>query len=134
MSNSILLLQITLHVLGTSNKYKLEPTLLHSIIKVETNYRNVKVVDRNNHGSYGVAQVQLALCQSFDRTCTAKKLMDVGYNIDISGQYLKYLQKRCKGKLRCVISTYSTGQTYKYNAQYVRKVMANYNRLQRVYK
>jgi soluble lytic murein transglycosylase-like protein len=113
-----------------SNKYNVEPSLVHAMIQVESNW-NYKVVSRS--GAIGLMQLMPSTARAMD----VKDPLNPEENIEGGIKYLRYLLDRFDGDLILAIAAYNAGPTKvrKYNGippiretrQYVKRVLTIYN-------
>jgi soluble lytic murein transglycosylase-like protein len=94
-----------------AHNYNLDPALVHSIIKVESNYNQYAV---SNKGAQGLMQ----LVPSTAKQLGVKNSFDARQNIDAGVRYYKYL-KSIYGDDRLALAAYNAGEgaVAKYNFQ-----------------
>lgn len=114
-----------------ANKHRLKSTLIHSIIKAESNYDRFAVSPK---GAQGLMQLMPATARQYG----VKDPFDPKQNIEGGVRYLKDLIKLFNGKTNLVLAAYNAGQEavkkysgippYRETRRYVEKVMAAYGR------
>ncbi len=87
----------------TARKYDVDPLLVHSIIKVESNYNQYAL---SNRGAEGLMQ----LIPSTARRFGINNSFDAGKNIEGGVRYLKYLQGLYGNDLRRILAAYNAGE------------------------
>lgn len=104
--------------------------LLYSICHVETNCKNITILD-NKSNSYGPMQIKLKTAQKFEPKINAEDLSRPEINIKIGAMYLRYQLNRYNNNWCKAIAAYNAG-TYKEsiiltgyptNYNYVKKVL-----------
>ena len=105
--------------------------LLYSICFVETGLRNVDNFHDNKHPSRGICQVQVNTARFFAPHLDALSLKLPVVNTLIAAKYLAYQNKRYKGNLVKVISSYNAGHFITGNKKYVAKVKKVMRELER---
>ena len=113
-----------------SKKYKIEPSLIHSIIKVESNW-NPEAVSRT--GAKGLMQLMPATAKDMN----VQNPFDPEENIEGGTRYLRYLLDKFNGDLTLAIAAYNAGprKIYKFKGvppiketkEYVKKIFSIYN-------
>lgn len=113
-----------------SRKYKIEPSLIHSIIKVESNW-NPDAVSRR--GAKGLMQ----LMPDTARRMNVKNPFDPEENIEGGTRYLRYLLDKFDGDITLAVAAYNAGprNIYKFKGvppiketkEYVKKIFSIYN-------
>jgi len=112
-----------------ADKYYLEASLIHSIIRTESNYNNLTV---SSKGALGLMQ----LMPETARIYGVKNPFDPQDNIEGGVRYLKDLIELYNRKTKYVLAAYNAGQTavkkyrgippYQETRNYIEKVMASY--------
>ena len=112
-----------------ADKYYLEASLIHSIIRAESNYNNLTV---SSKGALGLMQ----LMPETARIYGVKNPFDPQDNIEGGVRYLKDLIELYNRKTKYVLAAYNAGQTavkkyrgippYPETRNYIEKVMASY--------
>lgn len=109
-----------------AQKYRVEHTLIHSIIRAESNYDRFAV---SSKGALGLMQLMPATAIQYG----VKNVFDPTENIEGGVKYLKDLIKLYNGKTKLVLAAYNAGQeaVKKYNGippyretrNYISKIM-----------
>lgn len=109
-----------------AQKYRVEHTLIHSIIRAESNYDRFAV---SSKGALGLMQLMPATAIQYG----VKNVFDPSENIEGGVKYLKDLIKLYNGKTKLVLAAYNAGQeaVKKYNGippyretrNYISKIM-----------
>ena len=109
-----------------AKKYRVEHTLIHSIIRAESNYDRFAV---SSKGALGLMQLMPATAIQYG----VKNVFDPTENIEGGVKYLKDLIKLYNGKTKLVLAAYNAGQeaVKKYNGippyretrNYISKIM-----------
>jgi soluble lytic murein transglycosylase-like protein len=117
-------------VVDKASKYDLDPSLVHAVIKTESN-GNPRAVSRK--GAMGLMQLMPATASDL----AVGNPFDPEENIDGGTRYLKYLIERFNGDLTLALAAYNAGpKTVEKTGsvpritetkQYVRKVLSLYN-------
>ncbi len=93
-----------------ARKYNLSPSLVASVIKIESNYNEKSV---SNAGAVGLMQIlpstALDMSNRMGIDLDAHKLSDVETNIDIGCYYLRYLLDMFDGNISNTLSAYNWG-------------------------
>ncbi len=84
-------------------KYKVDPNLVHAVVKVESNYNRLAV---SPAGAEGLMQ----LIPSTARRFGVSNTFDARQNIDAGVRYLKYLQSIYGNDMRLVLAAYNAGE------------------------
>ena len=116
-------------ILKQSVKQKLDPALVHAVIRAESNYNHLAVSHAN---AEGLMQLIPATAKRFN----VKDSFDPEQNITGGTKYLRWLFKRFNGDIRLTLAGYNAGEgnVDKYNGippfretqNYVKKVMRFY--------
>jgi soluble lytic murein transglycosylase-like protein len=117
-------------VLDKADKYALDPSLVHAVIKTESN-GNPRAVSRK--GAMGLMQLMPATASDL----AVSNPFDPEENIDGGTRYLKYLIEKFNGDLTLALAAYNAGpKTVEKKGsvpeiaetkQYVKKVLSLYN-------
>ena len=117
-------------IYSKSDKYRIEPSLVSAVIKVESNW-DIKAVSRN--GAMGLMQ----LMPSTAKEMAVKNPLDPKENIEGGIRYLRYLMDRFNDDLTLALAAYNAGprKVEKYKGippiietrQYVKRVLSIYN-------
>ena len=109
-----------------ARKYRVEHTLIHSIIRAESNYDRFAV---SSKGALGLMQLMPATAIQYG----VKNVFDPRENIEGGVKYLKDLIKLYNGKTDLVLAAYNAGQEavrkfngippYKETRNYISKIM-----------
>lgn len=90
-------------VRSIANKYRVEHTLIHSIIRAESNYDRFAV---SSKGALGLMQLMPATAIQYG----VKNVFDPRENIEGGVKYLKDLIKLYNGNTKLVLAAYNAGQ------------------------
>ncbi len=117
-------------VADKASKYEVDPSLLHAVIKTESN-GNPYAVSRK--GAMGLMQLMPMTASDLD----VRNPFDPEENIDGGTRYLKYLIEKFKGDLTLALAAYNAGPNLvekrravpeiSETKQYVKKVLSLYN-------
>lgn len=117
-------------VIDKAGKYDVDPSLVHAVIKAESN-GNSRAVSRK--GAMGLMQLMPTTANDLE----VRNPFDPEENIDGGTKYLKYLIDKFRGDLTLALAAYNAGPTRveKVGAvpkitetkQYVKKVLSMYN-------
>lgn len=93
-----------------ANKYNLSPSLVASVIKIESNYDEKSI---SNAGAVGLMQIlpstALDMSNRMGIDLDTNNLCDVNTNIDIGCFYLRYLLDMFDGNISNTLSAYNWG-------------------------
>ncbi len=113
----------------TSRANDVDPLLVHSVIRAESNYNPVAVSPK---GAMGLMQLMPGTARRFG----AFNTFDVRQNIEAGVKYLRYLQGMFQGDDRLALAAYNAGEgavlrygnvpPYRETENYVYKVGKNY--------
>ncbi len=116
-------------ILEKARKHKVDPALVHAVIKQESCY-SLKAV--SHAGAQGLMQLIPATARRFG----VKNVFNASQNIDGGTRYLAWLLKRFDGNIRYVLAGYNAGEgrvdeyngvpPFKETQKYVVKVMNNF--------
>lgn len=114
-----------------AHKYSLEPTLIHSIIKIESNYDPWAISPK---GAIGLMQLMPTTAAQYG----VRDIFDPRENIEGGVRYLKDLIRLYQGRTDLVLAAYNAGQEavkkfggippYPETINYIEKVKASYNK------
>jgi len=114
-----------------AHKYSLEPTLIHSIIKIESNYDPWAISPK---GAIGLMQLMPTTAAQYG----VRDIFDPRENIEGGVRYLKDLIRLYQGRTDLVLAAYNAGQEavkkfggippYPETIKYIEKVKASYNK------
>jgi len=112
-----------------AQKYSLDPTLIHSIIKIESNYDPWAISPK---GAMGLMQLMPSTASQYG----VRNIFDPRENIEGGVKYLKDLIRLYQGKTDLVLAAYNAGQEaikkfggippYPETINYIEKVKASY--------
>lgn len=123
---------ITYHQIITrkSDKYRIEPSLISAVIKVESNWDSQAI---SSKGAKGLMQ----LMPSTAKDMKVKNPFDPEENIEGGTRYLRYLLDKFNGDIILALAAYNAGPNrveifrdippIKETRQYVKKVLSLYN-------
>lgn len=113
-----------------AQKYSLDPNLIHSIIKIESNYDPLAISPK---GAMGLMQLMPETATQYG----VKNIFDPRENIEGGVKYLKDLIRLYQGRTDLVLAAYNAGQEavkkfggippYPETINYIEKVKASYN-------
>lgn len=114
-----------------AHKYSLEPSLIHSIIKIESNYDPWAISPK---GAIGLMQLMPTTAAQYG----VRDIFDPRENIEGGVRYLKDLIRLYQGRTDLVLAAYNAGQEavkkfggippYPETIKYIEKVKASYNK------
>jgi len=117
-------------VMDKANKYELDPSLVHAVIKTESN-GNPRAVSRK--GAMGLMQLMPTTASDL----AVRNPFDPEENIEGGSRYLRYLIEKFRGDLTLALAAYNAGPKAVEKAgsvpqieetkQYVKKVLSLYN-------
>lgn len=109
----------------TAKRHGVDPALVHSVIRVESNYQQKAISPK---GAQGLMQLIPATAQRYG----VDNAFEPGQNLEGGVRYLKYLSARFDGDLRLALAAYNAGEgavdrykgipPYRETQQYVTKV------------
>lgn len=123
-------------IADAARTHRVDPLLLHAVIKQESGYRQRAV---SHAGARGLMQVMPATGRALG-VRNAQHLFDPNVNIDAGAKLLSQLWGRFDGNIDLVLAAYNAGEgavrkhgmtvpPYRETRDYVVKVKANYRRL-----
>ena len=86
-----------------AGKYRIDPALVHVIIRAESNYDSFAISDK---GAMGLMQLMPATAKQYG----VNNVFDSAQNIEGGVRYLKDLVKLYDGQTRLVLAAYNAGQ------------------------
>lgn len=114
-----------------AQKYNLDSSLIHSIIRTESNYNNFAI---SSKGAMGLMQLMPETAKAYG----VKNVFDPRENIEAGVKYLKDLERLYNGRTNLVLAAYNAGQEaikkykgippYPETRNYIRRVMTSYNK------
>jgi soluble lytic murein transglycosylase-like protein len=114
-----------------AGKYRIDPELIHIIIRAESNYEVFAISDK---GAMGLMQLMPATALQYG----VKNVFDPAQNIEGGVRYLKDLVKLYGGKTKLVLAAYNAGQEavrkykgippYPETRSYIAGIMQNYKK------
>lgn len=144
-------------IIATSQKYDLEPSLVSSLINVESSYSENAISNKN---ALGLMQIKLSTANYMCDIYSLKKvelndLLKAEKNIEFGCRYLHYLKTKFED-METVLASYNAGETvvrswlknseysldgkslkdipYKETKNYVNKIKSNINFYKKIYK
>ncbi|MCW5965258.1 MAG: lytic transglycosylase domain-containing protein [Bryobacterales bacterium] len=109
----------------TARRHGVDPALIHSVVRVESNYQQKAI---SHKGAQGLMQLIPATAQRYG----VANAFDPTQNLEGGVRYLKYLTERFDGDLRLALAAYNAGEgavdrhqgipPYQETQQYVTKV------------
>jgi soluble lytic murein transglycosylase-like protein len=113
--------------------HRIDPALLHAIVRAESGYRVDAV---SSAGALGLLQVMPATARDLGVDDPERLTSDPLLALDTGARYLKQMQRRFGGRLPLVLASYNAGPgaverhggipPYRETRQYVRRIMADY--------
>lgn len=97
---------------SVTEKYNLPDNLLKAICFKETRLKNVINWNDGKSPSYGHCQIKWIAAKQIGFKLTVAELNDAQNNIDVAGNYLAYLNKKC-GSWTSAIAAYNAGRCLK---------------------
>lgn len=117
-----------------SNKYAVDPVLVHSIVWVESNFEPNAISPK---GAKGLMQLMPETARSYE----VRNAFDPRENIEGGVRYLSHLMRTYDSNLRLVLAAYNAGESMvnRYNGvppfpetrDYIEKVMREHQRMRR---
>lgn len=114
-----------------AGKYRIDPALVHVIIRAESNYDNFAISDK---GAMGLMQLMPATAKQYG----VNNVFDSAQNIEGGIRYLGDLVKLYDGQTRLVLAAYNAGQEavrrykgippYPETKAYIAGIMKNYKK------
>ncbi|HLQ96153.1 MAG TPA: lytic transglycosylase domain-containing protein [Pseudogracilibacillus sp.] len=125
--------QYDAYIQETGDKHKVDPNLIHSIIKMESNYN---AGTKSHAGAAGLMQ----LIPDTANSLGVSGISDAKQNIDAGVRYFKNMLKEHNGDIPIALAAYNAGPgnvkkhdgippPFQETEQYVHKVMDHYNTL-----
>ena len=115
---------------STCERYGVDPSLVHAIVKVESDFNPFAI---SRKGAMGLMQ----LMPQTASTMNVRNTFSPHENIEGGVKYLRYLLDRYEGNLSLSLAAYNSGETsvkkwgtippYKETQDYVKKIMQIYN-------
>lgn len=87
----------------TARKHGVDPKLVHSVVRVESNYEQKAISPK---GALGLMQLIPATARRYG----VENPFDAGQNIDGGVRYLKFLTERFQGDLQLALAAYNAGE------------------------
>jgi len=87
----------------TAKRHGMDPALVHSLIRVESNYQQKAISPK---GAQGLMQLIPATAQRYG----VSNAFDPSQNLEGGVRYLKYLTERFDGNLRLALAAYNAGE------------------------
>jgi len=117
-------------IAASSSRYGLDPLLVKSVIKVESDFDRFSV---SSKGAKGLMQ----LMPQTARLLRVANVFDPGANINGGSKYLRMMLDKFGGDIRLALAAYNAGPTqvkqyrgvppFSETKRYIRKVLASYN-------
>jgi len=114
-----------------AEKHRVDPDLIHVIIRAESNYDNFAV---SNKGAMGLMQLMAGTANQYG----VKNVFDAAQNIEGGIKYLKDLVRLYDGETRLVLAAYNAGQEavrkykgippYPETKNYISSIMRSYGK------
>ena len=114
-----------------AGKYRIDPALVHIIIRAESNYDSFAISDK---GAMGLMQLMPATAKQYG----VNNVFDSAQNIEGGIRYLGDLVKLYSGQTRLVLAAYNAGQEavrkykgippYPETKAYIAEIMKNYKK------
>ncbi len=107
-----------------ADKNKIQRSLLHAIVRQESNYKHKAINSDAPVKSYGLAQLTINTAK--DRCgLNPDQVMDPVSNINCAAKYLAWQIKRYKGDEYKAISAYNSGTFTRKNIEYTLSVLSH---------
>lgn len=126
----------------------LSPALIFAIIRQESGFNGGAISPAS---AYGLMQMTVPTAKAYDSSASIQKLLDPDFNVEVGSLELKYLMGRYNGNILKVAAAYNAGPAavdkwqsaygvvtddnipYQETQNYVRKVVNNYDKYNRLY-
>lgn len=126
----------------------LSPALIFAIIRQESGFNSGAI---SAASAYGLMQMTVPTSKEYDSNASIQKLLDPDYNVNLGSQELAYLMKLYNGNILKVAAAYNAGVAavdrwqntygsvtddnipYQETQNYVRKIVNNYDKYNRLY-